>query len=234
MKKTFSIILFAAMLFPSCTREKEVTFDHPLEIEVAPAAAGQKTLDILWLHLEEGETAPEISRDILLSVTPEGASVSSAMASDLSYSLEGVEARAAIYGKTGVCAASLPKGNTPSACKLREEQVSALLDQTLYAHEGVSWIIAASMQSPSPLDSKYGLQEDVEGFSGANELMTFGPLVDCVAGQNSIFTPSSSDGTRWDFIYAGIGAWPLMSPVSYVTDLGLAHYPAVFSITAED
>ena len=73
-------------------------------------------------------------------------------------------------------------------------------------------------------------------YFGANDVLVYAGLVDCVAAQHSVYCPSSVDGKRTNFLYASAKLWNMLEPVKVetATELGVKHYPIMVSLKVEE
>lgn len=75
-----------------------------------------------------------------------------------------------------------------------------------------------------------------DAYFKANDLLVYAGLVDCVAVQHSVYTPTSTDGTRHNFLYSSDGLWNIIETlnVDKSADWGAYHYPIMVTLKVEE
>lgn len=75
-----------------------------------------------------------------------------------------------------------------------------------------------------------------DAYFKANDMLVYAGLVDCVAVQHSVYTPTSTDGTRHNFLYSSDGLWNITESlnVDKGADWGAYHYPIMVTLKVEE
>lgn len=75
-------------------------------------------------------------------------------------------------------------------------------------------------------------------YFGLNDVMLYNNMIDCMAVYHSVYTPSSIDQTRRNFMYVSDKCWNLFHTFDLDTaiaaDMGIAHYPIIVSLKREE
>lgn len=84
--------------------------------------------------------------------------------------------------------------------------------------------------------SEYLTSDDI--YFGVNERLTYNGLIDSNAVQYSVFTPTHTDGSRENLLYASNDIWntfqTLVTDSAAAAELGVAHYPIMVTLKREE
>ncbi len=127
------------------------------------------------------------------------------------------------------------------------------------------WMWNVDMNAPSNIDMKYGkvfklvdcydnvdeeayikkhnayfsVAEDLtadDAYFQANDMLVYAGMVDCIAVQHSVYTPSSANGTRENFLYSSDGLWNIIESINLdkSVEWGANHYPIMVTLKVEE
>lgn len=126
------------------------------------------------------------------------------------------------------------------------------------------WMLCVNMNAHSNIDLKYGMvfplveyydNVDAEAFIkrhnkyctieenllatdiyfDSNELLVRCGMTDCIAMKHSIYTPSSTEGSRTNFLYSSMKLWNLLSvEMDTESEWGAAYYPIKVTLKKEE
>ena len=127
------------------------------------------------------------------------------------------------------------------------------------------WMLGVDMNAPSNIDMKYGKEfklvdcyDDVDeeayikkhhsyftvseylsandAYFKANDMLVYAGMVDCIAVQHSVYTPSSSDGNRHNFLYTSDDVWNMIESIELDKNVewNAMHYPIVVTLKEEE
>lgn len=122
-----------------------------------------------------------------------------------------------------------------------EYLISKTLDDADYILER-RWMLGIDTNSPSRLDAtkfnKYTEEQLLvyEPYFVANDALYYNGLVDCVAVSSAIYTPSSVNGSRPNFLYASTKTWQMFQTIDVDTsaaEFGATHYPIMVTLKSE-
>ena len=119
---------------------------------------------------------------------------------------------------------------------LRKAEAEHLIAQTIdHAdnHSHRRWVFLLDMNSASLLDARFGKTID-EQEAAANSALTYHGLVDCVATNFSLYTPSRSDNSRESFVYTTHKVWQNISSLEVDTSVATPFYPILFTLKSKE
>lgn len=145
-----------------------------------------------------------------------------------------------------------------------EYLISQTVDNSKYYHVKY-WMLNVDMNAPSNIDMKYGKQFKLvdcydnvnaetfikkhysyfiveeyltasDAYFKANDMLVYAGFVDCVALQHSVYTPTSVDGTRHNFLYSSNGLWNVIESLNVDNNVewGATHYPIMVTLKMEE
>ena len=127
------------------------------------------------------------------------------------------------------------------------------------------WVWSLDTNAPSNIDMKYGKEfklvdcydnVDEEAFIKkhhsyfavseylsaddayfkVNDMLVYAGMVDCLAVQHSVYTPSSGDGNRHNFLYTSDDVWNIIQSIELdkSVEWNAMHYPIVVTLKEEE